>query len=70
MKNFHEGDFRADIDNVTSHVSSVFDDIEDIYWAHNQMFSVVLNEHVPQNAKWIKKSPIYEIWVTEDDSTA
>ena len=59
MKNFREGGFRADIDNVTFHVSSVFDDIENIYWTHNQMFLSVFNEHVPQNAKWIKKEVPY-----------
>ena len=35
MKNFREEDFRADIDRVPFHVSSVFDDIDDIYWARN-----------------------------------
>ena len=35
MKNFRKEDFRADIDNVPFHVSSIFDDIDDIYWAQN-----------------------------------
>ena len=55
MKNFREEDFRPDIDNVPFHVASVFDDIDDIYWAQNQMFLSVLNEHAPQKTKWIKK---------------
>ena len=58
MKNFREENFRADIDNVPFHVASVFDDIDDIYWAQNQMFLSVLNEHAPQKTKWIKKDQV------------
>ena len=58
MKNFHEEDFRADIDNVPFHVSYVFNDIDDIYWAHNQLFLSILNEHAPPKIKWIIKEQV------------
>ena len=58
MKNFQEDAFRADCDNIPFHVSNIFDDIDDIYWAHNQMFLSVLNEHAPLKTKWIKKEQV------------
>ena len=53
MKNFHEDAFRADIEKIPFHVSNVFDDIGDIYWAHSQMYQSVLNEHAPPKTKWV-----------------
>ena len=58
MKNFQEYAFRADCDNIPFHVSNVFADIDDIYWAHNQMLLSVLNEHAPLKTKWIKKEQV------------
>ena len=58
MTNFQEDAFCADCDNIPFHVSNIFDDIDDIYWAHNQMFLSVLNEHAPLKTKWIKKERV------------
>ena len=58
MKNFQEDAFRAACDNIPFHVSNVFEDIDDIYWAHSQVFLSVLNEHAPLKTKWIKKEQV------------
>ena len=58
MKNFQEDAFRAACDNIPFHVSNVFEDIDDIYWAHSRMFRSVLNEHAPLKTKWIKKEQV------------
>ena len=54
MKNFREDAFCSDIENIPFHVSHVFDDIDDIYWAHTEMFLSVLNEHAPLITKWVR----------------
>ena len=56
--NFQEDAFRAACDNIPFHVSNVFEDIDDIYWAHCQMFLSVLNEHAPLDSAWIKKEQV------------
>ena len=53
MKNFHEDAFRAYIEKIPFHVPNVFDDIDDIYWAHSQMYQSVLNEHAPLKTNWV-----------------
>ena len=58
MKNFHEDAFRADIERIPFHVSNVFDDIDDIYWAHSQMYQSVLNEHAPLKTKWVRNEQV------------
>ena len=58
MKNFQEEVFRADVDNIPCHVANIFDDSDDIYWAHTQLFQSVLNEHAPVQTKWIKKDQV------------
>ena len=47
MKNFREYVFCADIENIPFHFLHVFDNIDDIYWAHTEMYLSVLNEHTP-----------------------
>ena len=58
MRNFHEDAFRADIERMPFHVSNVFDDIDDIYWAHSQMYQSVLNEHAPLKTKWVRNEQV------------
>ena len=50
--------FRADIEKIPFHVSNVFDDIDDIYWAHSQMYQSVLNEHAPLKTKWVRNEQV------------
>ena len=62
LKIFQGDASRADCDNTPFHISIVFDDIDDIYWPHNQMFLSVLNEHEPLKTKWIKRNK-FPIWI-------
>ena len=59
-KNFDEGQFNSDLSMVPFHVAYVFDDIDDIYWAHELLLRQVVDEHAPIKQKCPKKkSPPY-----------
>ena len=45
LKNFNEKDFNADLQNIPFHISYVFDDPDDVYWAHEYLFKEVVAQH-------------------------
>ena len=58
MKNFREDAYCSEIENRPFHVSHVFDDIDDIHWAHTEMYLSVLNEHAPLKTKWVRNEQV------------
>ena len=46
-KNFDEKHFNDDISQVPFHAAYVFDDVDDIYWAHEWLLNDVINLHAP-----------------------
>ena len=48
--------FLQDLQRVPWHVPHVFDDINDVYWAHDSLFHEVINEHVPLKLKTRRKN--------------
>ncbi|XP_069140974.1 uncharacterized protein [Argopecten irradians] len=47
FKNFEQNVFNSDLSNVPFHVAYVFDDTEDVYWAHDKLLREVVDEHIP-----------------------
>ena len=47
FKDFNEEDFNNDISNIPFHASYVFEDPDDVYWAHETLIKEVLDEHAP-----------------------
>ena len=41
---------------VPFHVPHLFDDINDAYWAHERLFTVVLDEHIPVKQKYRRRN--------------
>ena len=58
MKHFCDDLFQNDLENVPFHVCNIFEDIDDIYWAQNNLFMSVLNEHAPLKVKCINKPQV------------
>ena len=51
FKNFDEKDFNADVQNIPFHISYVFDDPDDVYWAHEYLFKEVVDQHAPMKER-------------------
>ena len=59
-KNFNEAELNEELSRVPFHVAHIFDDIDDIYWAHETLLRQVVNEHAPLKEKTPKpNSPPY-----------
>ena len=59
-KNFDEQQFNDDLSRVPFHVAQIFDDIDDVYLAHELLLRQVIDEHAPIKEKIPKrKSPPY-----------
>ena len=57
-KNFDTAQFNEDLSRVPFHVAQIFDDIDDVYWAHETLLKQVIDEHAPVKEKCPKtKSP-------------
>ena len=53
-KHFDERVFSEAVGVIPFDVAYVFDDVDDIYWAHEVLLTHVLNEHVPIKEKTVK----------------
>ena len=59
-KNFDEKRFNVDISQVPAHAAYVFDDVDDIYWAHEWLLNDVINLHAPVKERISKhKKPAF-----------
>ena len=55
-KNVDEKAFNDAVGVIPFHVSYVFEDINDIYWAHECLLKDVLDEHAPVREKLSKRN--------------
>ena len=47
FKHFDAAQFGTDVRKIPFHAALVFDDVEDIYWAHERLLADVIDEHAP-----------------------
>jgi hypothetical protein len=59
--NFDSTTFVADISSAPFNVAYVFDDIDDIYWAHEHILNNIIDEHLPVKEKKprVNKPPFF-----------
>lgn len=54
FKNFDEKDFSEDVSRIPFHAAYVFDDVDDIYWAHEMLLTDIIDEHAPIKERLMK----------------
>ena len=64
FKQFNTKNFKADLEQTPFHIASVFDDMDDILWAWNQLFRGVCDSHAP--LKEIKVRSISSPWINNN----
>ena len=55
--NFNEDEFNRELSEVPFHIAHIFDDMDDIYWAHETLLRDVLDEQAPLKQKVPKAKP-------------
>ena len=59
-KKFDETGFGEDVGQIPFQAAYVFDDIDDVYWAHKWLLTDIINEHAPVKERVTKaKKPAY-----------
>ena len=59
-KNFDEAEFSEGVRRIPFHAAYVFNDINDIYWAHEWLLADIINEHAPIKERVTKaRKPAY-----------
>ena len=61
FKQFNTENFKADMERTPFYIASVFDDMDDILWAWNQLFRGVCDSHAP--LKEIKVRSVSSPWI-------
>ena len=61
FKQFNTENFKADMEQTPFYIASVFDDMDDILWAWNQLFRGVCDSHAP--LKEIKVRSVSSPWI-------
>ena len=56
-KNFQEADFIRDLNQAPFHISALFDDANDCYWAYEILLMDIVDEHAPRKQKYPKNDP-------------
>ena len=51
---FDEKRFNEDVGQIPFDAAYVFDDVDDIYWAHEWLLTDTINEHAPMKEKVTK----------------
>ena len=54
FKNFDQNEFNEDVGQVPFHAAYVFDDIDDIYWAHERLCTDIIDKHAPVKERVLK----------------
>ena len=57
-KNFIEDDFKKDVEMIPSQICSLFDDVDDQYWAFTTMYNEILDEHAPLKSRIVRNDKI------------
>jgi hypothetical protein len=50
--------FKEEVGRIPFHVSNIFDDVDDQYWARKWLFTNVFNEHAPIKERAIKEDHV------------
>ena len=66
FKQFDEKAFNRDLECVAFNMAYVFDDINDICWAWEKMYTDVLNDHAPIKSKKIRSAPGQSKFITPE----
>lgn len=66
FKQFDEKAFNRDLECVPFDVAYVFDDINDICWAWEKMYTDVLNDHAPIKSRKIRSAPGQSKFITPE----
>ena len=61
FKQFNTENFKADMEQTPFYIASVFNDMDDILWARNQLFRGVCDSHAP--LKEIKVQSVSSPWI-------
>ena len=61
FKQFNTENFKADMEQTPFYIASLFDDMDDILWAWNQLFRGVCDSHAP--LKEIKVRSVLSPWI-------
>ena len=58
FKHFDQDIFSRDVSQIPFHVAYVFEDVDDVAWAWEKMFTDLLDEHAPVKKKLIKREHV------------
>ena len=58
LKDFNPDTFKEQVSQIPFHISSIFDDVSDQFWARNWLFSQILNEQAPLKERAIKEEHV------------
>ena len=61
FKNFDQNAFNDDVGQIPFHAAYAFDDVDDIYWAHEGVLSDVIDEHAPIKERNLQASKYTKI---------
>ena len=60
FKNFDPKEFNDDVGRIPFHAAYVFDDVDDIYWAHERLLTDIVDKHAPIKERVVKsKRPAF-----------
>ena len=60
LKKFDSKAFNDDVSQVPFHVAFIFDDVDDIYWAHERLLNDIISDHAPVKERKSKtQKPAY-----------
>ena len=58
MNHFQHNEFTKDVGFIPFHVCEIFDEVDDILWAQQQLFSSVINAHAPLKRRRIRRRQV------------
>ena len=56
FKQLDERQLHQDLDQVPFHVAHIFEDMSDVYWAHEKLLGEIVDEHIPLKERFTRKS--------------
>ena len=58
MKNFNQSNFSRDIDLIPLHVCEIFDDVNDVAWAQQNLLFSVIDSHAPVKRRCVRENQV------------
>ena len=53
MRKFDQSEFEKDLNNIPFHICDIFDDVDDKYWAHNNLLHSIIDSHAPLKTRCV-----------------